>query len=191
MLNNFKWLASSLSHYVLLLIAYLDVNSIKTSFFSILSSTKCRFETRSSPHSKSEWMQVMRTAALTQKQVRWPSYILFRYFNNNNTFLSPTVRAWKTGRKGLCKGISRCSGFLRSHTTLEIPSTLNRPVPGSKIVGKTGEKKARNQLKSNHRANDLLIADVEAIPSTTSKNSQSNPKFYFPPHRITLNLVQK
>ena len=32
-------------------------------------------------------------------------------------------------------------GYFLSHRTLEIPSSINKPVPGSKIVGKWSEKR--------------------------------------------------
>ena len=35
-------------------------------------------------------------------------------------------------------------GYSLSHRTLKIPSSINKPVPGSKIVGKTERKKALN-----------------------------------------------
>ena len=34
-------------------------------------------------------------------------------------------------------------GYFLSHRTLKIPSSINKPVSGSKMVGKTERKKAR------------------------------------------------
>ena len=51
-----------------------------------------------------------------------------------------TVRAWKTR-----ENVERVwVGYFLSYGRLKIPSRINKPVPGSKVVGKWNEKKKRN-----------------------------------------------
>ena len=45
-------------------------------------------------------------------------------------------------------GLVECCGLFLSNMTLKIPSSLNKPVPCSKIVGKTEREKMRES--SNH-----------------------------------------
>ena len=61
--------------------------------------------------------------------------------------VSLTVRVWKTRRNVELDGprplLERVwVRYFLSHRTLKIPSSINKPVSGSKIVGKTERKKA-------------------------------------------------
>ena len=56
---------------------------------------------------------------------------------------------WHGRRVGWPKGLCKVRvGYFLSHRTLKIPSSINKPVPGSKIVGKTEQEKMREI--SNH-----------------------------------------
>ena len=95
------------------------------------------------------------SAALPQKQAPF----LFRYFNNNNAsfqwqFYDQRRRRlyhtllWHGCRGRWTKGLCKKCGYFLSHRTLKIPSSINKPVPGSKIVEKTEQEKMHEF--SNH-----------------------------------------
>ena len=114
---------------------------------------------------KSSWCAL--SVALAQKQAPF----LFRYFNNNNAsfqlqfYYQRRRRLYHTllwhgcrGRwtKCLCK---KCGYFL-SHRTLKIPSSINKPVPCSKIVGKT------EQEKMHEFSNHCCLVNVSTASAT-------------------------
>ena len=83
----------------------------------------------------------------------------FRYFNNNNAsfqwqFYDQRRRRlyhtllWHGCRGRWTKGLCKKCGYFLSHRTLKIPSSINKPVPGSKTVGKTEQEKMHEF--SNH-----------------------------------------
>ena len=95
------------------------------------------------------------SAALPQKQAPF----LFRYFNNNNAsfqwqFYDQRRRRlyhtllWHGCRGRWTKGLCKKCGYFLSHRTLKIPSSINKPVPGSKIVGKTEQEKMHEIFES-------------------------------------------
>ena len=105
-------------------------------------------------------MQVVRTICSSTAKTSTVILIFLHYFINNNasqslsmTILWPaekeavshTVRACKTRRNAdldAPRPLERVSvGYFLSHRTIKIPSSINKPVPGSTIVNKWSEKK--------------------------------------------------
>ena len=57
-----------------------------------------------------------------------------------------------------------CVGYCLSHRTLKIPSSINKPVSGSKIVGKTKRKKALN-FESCLTSEHFLLHQLRGLSS--------------------------